>query len=221
MLVEIKNLKKIFSTGTQNVLVLKGINLSLKVGETHSLTGESGSGKSTLLHLVAGLDQPDEGSIIFEGQDLTTLSDQELARIRRTRIGIVFQNFNLISSLNVMSNLAFQARLAGNFDEAFLKYLAEKLLLEDCLHRYPEQLSGGQQQRVAIGRALAVRPRLLLADEPTGNLDEKTAHEILQLMLSMVSETKTTLFMVTHSKHVAGYLSRHFHLHNGELLCYE
>lgn len=221
MLVEINNVKKTFSTGAQRIQVLGGVNFSLKEGETHSLTGESGSGKSTLLHLVAGLDQPDEGKIIFEGQDITYLRDQELARIRRTRIGIVFQNFNLISSLNVSSNLAFQAKLAGNYDVDFLAYLVEKLRLQDCLYRYPEQLSGGQQQRVAIGRALAVRPKLLLADEPTGNLDEKTAHEILQLMLSLVSETKITLFMVTHSKHVAGYLSRHYHLHDGQLQCYE
>lgn len=221
MLVDIKNVGKTFSTGPQRIQVLRGVTFSLEEGQTHALTGESGSGKSTLLHLIAGLEQPDEGNIVFEGQEITQLRDQELARIRRSRIGIVFQNFNLISSLNVRSNLAFQAKLAGNFDADVLNSLSKKLLLEDCLDRYPEQLSGGQQQRVAIGRALAVRPRLLLADEPTGNLDEKTADKILELMLSIVSETKTTLFMVTHSKRIAGHLSRQLHLHDGRLLCYK
>lgn len=221
MLVEVKNVKKTFWAASQRILVLQGISFSLDEGSTLALTGESGSGKSTLLHLVAGLDQPDEGNIFFQGRDIALLRDRDLATLRRCSIGIVFQNFNLISSLNIEANLGFHARLSGNFDKTFVRYLASKLHLEECLSRFPEQLSGGQQQRVAIGRALAVRPKLLLADEPTGNLDEKTADEILQLMFSMVTETKTALFMVTHSKRIANNLNRHLHLHNGRLLCAE
>lgn len=218
-MLELKNVKKSYWAGNQSLKVLQGIDFSLMEGETIALTGESGSGKSTLLHLIAGLDQPEEGNIIFDGKDLTSLSEQDLADIRRRKIGIVFQNFNLITSLDVKANLAFQAKLSGTWDPLFLEDLAEKLDLNECLSRYPEQLSGGQQQRVAIGRALALRPKLLLADEPTGNLDENTADAVLALMLALVAETNTALFMVTHSLRVARRLSRHLHLYAGFLKC--
>jgi putative ABC transport system ATP-binding protein len=151
------------------------------------------------------------------GRNIAVLDDVALAAFRRTEAGLVFQHFNLIPSLDVAANLSFQARLAGRCDEAWLATLTQRLGLEQLLARYPEQLSGGQQQRVAIGRALASRPSLLLADEPTGNLDEATGDAVLDLMLSLVRETGVTLLMVTHSNRLAARLDRRLHLHAGRL----
>lgn len=189
----------------------------MEQGESLALMGESGSGKSTLLHLVAGLDQVDSGSIEVAGQRLDRMGEAQLANWRRTRIGLVFQQFNLIGSLQVEDNLAFQARLAGRLDTRWQAQLVERLGLGPLLKRYPEQLSGGQQQRVAIGRALASRPALLLADEPTGNLDEATSDDVLQLLLDLLADSPTSLLMVTHSPRVAGRLSRQAVLHHGRL----
>jgi putative ABC transport system ATP-binding protein len=193
------------------------VDLQLGQGESLALMGESGSGKSTLLHLVAGLDQVDQGRIEIAGQRLDQMNEPQLANWRRTEIGLVFQQFNLIGSLKVEDNLAFQARLAGRFDAVWQKELIERLGLTDLLKRYPEQLSGGQQQRVAIGRALASRPGLLLADEPTGNLDENTSDEVLQLLLDLLADTPTSLLMVTHSPRIAARLHRQTVLHLGRL----
>ncbi|PHX52104.1 ABC transporter ATP-binding protein, partial [Pseudomonas syringae pv. syringae] len=189
----------------------------LAQGESLALMGESGSGKSTLLHLVAGLDQVDDGSIEVAGQRLDLMNESQLANWRRTEIGLVFQQFNLIGSLKIADNLAFQARLAGRVDADWQAHLIERLGLAALLDRYPEQLSGGQQQRVAIGRALASRPGLLLADEPTGNLDEATSDEVLQLLLDILADSPTSLLMVTHSPRVAQRLSRKVVLHLGRL----
>ena len=199
------------------VAVLNGVSLSLDAGETLALTGESGSGKSTLLHLIGGLDTPDHGKILLEDQDITGLKDPARAEIRRHKVGLVFQQFNLIPSLTLAANLAFQARLAGQADTGWLEHLTERLGLADLNHRYPEQLSGGQQQRVAIGRALAGRPPLLLADEPTGNLDEDTSEAVFQLLLELVRETNVGLLLVTHSTDLAGRLDRHLHLTHGQV----
>ncbi|MEM7463904.1 MAG: ABC transporter ATP-binding protein, partial [Pseudomonadota bacterium] len=171
MLVEARGICKSYSAGDSQLSVLNGVSLELAEGETLALTGESGSGKSTLLHLLAALDTPDEGSIVLDGTPLTDLDDVRRAEIRRQTIGLVFQQFNLIPALDVAANIAFQAKLAGRHDTAWQEELVERLGLTELLSRYPEQLSGGQQQRVAIGRALAVRPRVLMVDEPTGNLD--------------------------------------------------
>lgn len=181
MVLRVSNLHKSYRNSEDNLQVLRGVNLDLAAGETVALSGESGSGKSTLLHVIAGLDRTDSGEIWFEQTCLSRMSEAEVADLRRTRIGLVFQQFNLVSSLNVSDNLAFQARLAGRSDSAWLAELVDRLGLGHLQKRYPEQLSGGQQQRVAIGRALAVKPTLLLADEPTGNLDESTADEVLDL----------------------------------------
>ncbi len=197
--------------------ILKGISLTAEAGETVALTGESGSGKSTLLHLVGGLDQPDAGSIEVDGQDISALDDAGRAAMRRNKIGVVFQQFNLIPSLTVASNIAFQARLAGREDKAWSDDLAARMGLSDQLSKYPEQLSGGQQQRVAIARTLAARPSLLLADEPTGNLDEATADAVMDLMLELAAETNATLMMVTHSERLAGRLGRRLHLRAGQI----
>jgi len=208
---------KSYPTAQGPLAVLRGADLRMDQGESLALMGESGSGKSTLLHLVAGLDQVDSGSIEIAGQRLDRMSEAQLANWRRTQIGLVFQQFNLIGSLKVEDNLAFQARLAGRFDAQWQARLVERLGLGALLKRYPEQLSGGQQQRVAIGRALASRPALLLADEPTGNLDEATSDDVLQLLLDLLADSPTSLLMVTHSPRVAARLSRQAVLHHGRL----
>jgi putative ABC transport system ATP-binding protein len=218
MLLEFRNVSKSYAAGEDTLPVLRGVSLSLAAGESVALTGESGSGKSTLLHLAGGLDQPDGGEVLVEGRDIARLGDKDLAHYRRATVGLVFQQFNLIPSIDVAANLAFQARLAGRFDAAWNAALAERLGLAKFLSRYPEQLSGGQQQRVAIGRALAVRPKLVLADEPTGNLDEATGDAVLDLMLSLQRETGAALLMVTHSMRLAERLQRRLHLSGGRLV---
>lgn len=195
--------------------VLRGASMTLRSGETAALTGESGSGKSTLLHLAAGLDTPNKGNILLDGRNLAAMSDRARAQTRRSRIGIVFQQFNLIPSLRVGENIAFQARLAGQHDPEWCATLAQRLGLADHLRKFPEQLSGGQQQRVAIGRALAPRPALVLADEPTGNLDEASSDAVLALMLDLVAETGAGLLMVTHSSRIAGKMGRALRLTGG------
>lgn len=216
-MLEVQNVFKSYATAQGPLAVLRGVDLHLSQGESLALMGESGSGKSTLLHLIAGLDQVDGGSIEVSGQRLDRMNERQLANWRRTEIGLVFQQFNLIGSLKVVDNLAFQARLAGRFDPIWQARLTERLGLTQLLDRYPEQLSGGQQQRVAIGRALASRPGLLLADEPTGNLDETTSDEVLQLLLDLLDDSPTSLLMVTHSARVAERLSRKVVLHFGRL----
>ena len=217
MLLEVRNLTKTFKTSDGDIPVLSGINLDLEAGETLALTGESGSGKSTLLHLVGGLDVSECGSIVLDGQDLTKLDDKGRSKVRRETVGIIFQQFNLIPSMDVASNIAFQARLSGEIDQSTIESLSERLGIKEQLSKYPEQLSGGQQQRVAIARTLAARPKLILADEPTGNLDEDTAEQVLTQMLSLVQETGASLMMVTHSERLAKKLGHRLHLRSGQL----
>ena len=215
MILRVSNLNKSYRNSEEWLRVLRGVDISVAAGESVALTGESGSGKSTLLHLIAGLDQADSGEIWFGRSLVSKMSDGHLAELRRNKIGLVFQQFNLIPSLKVTDNLAFQARIAGRFDLRWQTELIDRLGLEDLLERYPEQLSGGQQQRVAIGRALAVKPLLLLADEPTGNLDEATADEVLRLARDLVRRTGCSFLMATHSARLAGTLDRQVHLSAG------
>lgn len=215
IVLSVRNLTKSYSTAGENVAVLRGVNLTVAAGERVALTGESGCGKSTLLHLVAGLDRPDGGEIDLAGSSILDLNEAGLAALRRDRLGLVFQQFNLIPSLTVRDNLAFQSRIAGRHDAAWQAELAQRLGLANLLDRYPEQLSGGQQQRVAIGRALATKPLLLLADEPTGNLDEATADDVLALTRDLVAQTGCGLLMVTHSTRLAATLDRHINLSAG------
>ena len=217
MLLTLRDVRKSFNTEGSTVGVLKGVSFELDAGQHLALTGESGSGKSTLLHLIAGLDMPDGGEIMVSGADLAGMNDAQLAAVRRGRIGLVFQQFNLIPSMTVAQNLAFHARLAGKLDADWNAELTERLGLSACLNRYPEQLSGGQQQRVAIGRTLAARPDLILADEPTGNLDEDTGDVVIELMLQLVSDVKAGFILVTHSTKLAGLLHRRLHLTHGRL----
>jgi putative ABC transport system ATP-binding protein len=215
IVLSVRNLTKAYRSAGEQVAVLRGVNLSVAAGERVALTGESGSGKSTLLHLIAGLDRADSGEITLSDTSLSDLTDAGRAAMRRDRLGLVFQQFNLIPSLNVRDNLAFQSRIAGRHDAAWHAELVERLGLGNLLHRYPEQLSGGQQQRVAIGRALAIKPVLLLADEPTGNLDEATADDVLALARDLVTRTGCGFLMVTHSTRLAATLDRHIHLSGG------
>ena len=215
IVLSVRHLTKTYRTAGEQVHVLRGVNLDVAAGERVALTGESGSGKSTLLHLIAGLDAADGGEIRIAGEAVTDLSDSGRAALRRMRIGLVFQQFNLVPSLNVEDNLSFQSRIAGRQDAAWHGELVERLGLGALLKRYPEQLSGGQQQRVAIGRALAARPLLLLADEPTGNLDETTADDVLALARDLVAHTGCCFLMVTHSARLAATLDRQVTLHAG------
>ncbi|WP_095143356.1 ABC transporter ATP-binding protein [Pseudomonas sp. Irchel s3b6] len=217
-MLEVQGVFKRYATAQGPLAVLQGVDLQLAPGSSLALMGESGSGKSTLLHLIAGLDKVDQGSIRLGEQRLERMSEGQRARWRRTEIGLVFQQFNLIGSLRVEDNLAFQARLAGRHDPAWHGQLVERLGLGDVLGRYPEQLSGGQQQRVALGRALASRPRLLLADEPTGSLDEHTSEQVLDLLLELLEDSPTSLLMVTHSPRVAARLARKVLLQHGRLV---
>ena len=215
IVLSVQNLTKTYRTASETIAVLRGVNLEVARGERVALTGESGSGKSTLLHLIAGLDSADSGEIRLDETSVTALSDAGRAALRRDRLGLVFQQFNLIPSLNVADNLAFQARIAGRHDAAWHTELVERLGLASLLKRYPEQLSGGQQQRVAIGRALAPKPLLLLADEPTGNLDEDTADDVLALTHDLVARSGCGFLMVTHSARLAATLDRRVTLHAG------
>ncbi len=218
MLLELKDITKSFSGVDGDVEVLRGVSLGLDAGQTLALTGESGSGKSTILHISAGLEVPDGGSLHLEGVEINGLGEAERANLRRSEVGIVFQQFNLIPSLTVEANIGFQASLAGRRDKTFESELVEELGLSDQLKQYPESLSGGQQQRVAIARALAVRPKLLLADEPTGNLDESTASAVLTAMLDLVGRTGAALMVVTHSAALAEKMDRRVRLKGGVLL---
>ncbi|MCM8912641.1 ABC transporter ATP-binding protein [Pseudomonas inefficax] len=213
----IEQLHKSFPTPQGPLPVLQGVDLRLARGSSLALMGESGSGKSTLLHLVAGLDRADSGRILIDDTPLDSRSEASLALWRREGIGLVFQQYNLISSLAVGANLAFQARLAGRHDPDWLAYLAQRLGLADLLARYPEQLSGGQQQRVAIGRALAGRPAWLLADEPTGSLDEASSDEVLSLLLQLVAEAGSGVLVVTHSPRLATRLQQRCYLQAGRV----
>lgn len=217
MLLKVTDVHKTYATADGPFEVLRGVDLTLGAGETLALTGESGSGKSTLLHLIGGLDQPDQGQIFVDGVDLTPLDDKARAAVRRGTVGVVFQQFNLIPSLTVMDNITFQARLAGRDAVEWATTLADRMGLSPHAAKYPEQLSGGQQQRVAIARTLAARPKLVLADEPTGNLDETTATDVMALMLELVAETGAGLLMVTHSDRLAGQLGRRMHMQMGQV----
>jgi putative ABC transport system ATP-binding protein len=215
IVLSVRGLTKAYPSAGERVAVLRGVNLEISAGERVALTGESGSGKSTMLHLIAGLDRADGGEIKLNGAAVGDLTDAGRAALRRDRLGLVFQQFNLIPSLNVEDNLAFQARIAGRHDAAWHAELVERLGLSTLLKRYPEQLSGGQQQRVAIGRALATKPLLVLADEPTGNLDEATADDVLALTRDLVKRTGCGFLMVTHSARLAATLDRHINLSAG------
>ena len=218
MLLEIDNLSKSFPGSDGPVTVLDGVSFTLDRGEILALTGESGSGKSTLLHVIAGLEPADGGRVLLDGSEITGLGDAQRANIRRKGFGVVFQQFNLIPSLTVLQNITFQARLAKR-DIAALRTddLIAALDLQDQLAKYPEELSGGQQQRVAIARALLPTPKLVLADEPTGNLDEDTADSVFDQLLAQARFANSGLLLVTHSERLAARADRRLHLSHGKI----
>jgi putative ABC transport system ATP-binding protein len=197
--------------------VLQALDFEMDAGSSIALLGESGSGKSTLLHLIAGLDRPDGGEIQFTGRRVDNESEAALAEMRREQMSLVFQQFHLISTLTISDNIRFQAALCQRFDPAYESVLVERLGLGDQLDKYPYQLSRGQQQRVAIARALLHKPQLVLADEPTGNLDETSSLEVMGLFSDLVRQAGSGLLMVTHSRAMAAFMDRRVRLHNGRL----
>ena len=216
-LLEIGELRKSYSQPEGEIVVLDGVSFSIKAGESVALRGESGCGKSTLLHLIAGLDDANSGTILLEGNPIHDLSMAKKAEIRREKMSLVFQQFHLIATLKIRDNLRFQANLCQRLDLAFEQELIEKLGLQGQLHKYPYQLSGGQQQRVAIARSLLHRPALVLADEPTGNLDEQSSLQVMALFRDLIKQAGSALFMVTHSREMAAYLDQQWWLQQGKL----
>lgn len=217
MVLALDEVKKSYFDIEGEIPILREVSFELMPGETLAITGESGSGKSTVLHIAGGLEAPTNGSVLLSGRDLTAMDDAGRAAMRRHDVSLVFQQFNLIPSLTVAANISFHAALSGRKDENYIGQLVEALGLGDHLLKYPEVLSGGQQQRVAIARAIAMKPKLLLADEPTGNLDEATADDVLDQMLSLVAETGAALMIVTHSPKIASAMDRELRLQGGFL----
>lgn len=216
-MLHVVGLAKTYVTSQGPLPLFSDVSFDIHPGESVALMGESGCGKSTLLHILAGLEQADHGQVLINQQDILPLPDRQRAQLRRHAIGVIFQQLNLIPSLSIQDNLAFQARLAGNLDADWQQHLVATLGLAPLLQRYPAQLSGGQQQRVAIGRALLAKTPLLLADEPTGSLDEANAEQVMALMLSLIKETGSSLLMVTHSALLSTQLDRTMILKQGRL----
>ena len=216
-MLSIKHLYKSYQYANVRQDVLCGLDFEMQAGASVALLGESGSGKSTLLHLIAGLDRPDSGAIDFAGHDIHASSESALAALRRERLSLVFQQFHLIPTLTVIDNIRFQAALCQRFDADYEAELVSRLGLGEQLDKFPFQLSRGQQQRVAIARALLHKPELVLADEPTGNLDENSSLEVMGLFSNLVKSAGSSLLMVTHSQAMAAFMDRRVSLHNGRL----
>ena len=216
-MLKIRNLSKSYRYAEARQHVLQGLDFDMGTSSSVALLGESGSGKSTLLHLIAGLDRPDSGEIHFNGQALHAAAEAELAALRRSQLSLVFQQFHLISTLTVQDNIRFQAALCQRLNPDYESELIERLGLAEQCRKYPQQLSRGQQQRVAIARALLHRPMLVLADEPTGNLDEQSSVEVMSLFSDLVTRAGSSLVMVTHSRGMAEFMDRRVWLHNGRL----
>lgn len=219
VILETKDLKKTYGTGETAVHALNGVNFSVNRSEFVAIVGTSGSGKSTLLHMLGGLDRPTSGQVTVDGQAIFSLKDEALTIFRRRKIGFVFQNYNLVPVLNVYENIVLPVQLDGNkVDNAYIENIIKTLGLESKLENLPNNLSGGQQQRVAIARALASKPAIILADEPTGNLDSKTSQDVLSL-LKVTSQTfKQTIVMITHNEEIAQLADRIIRIEDGEIM---
>ena len=215
-ILETSNLKKIYGSGETAVHALDGVNFSVKSGEFVSIVGTSGSGKSTLLHMLGGLDRATTGKVCVDGKDIFSLEDEELTIFRRRKIGFIFQNYNLIPVLNVYENIVLPIELDGNQpDKDFLDDIIKTLGLESKLNNLPNNLSGGQQQRVAIARALASKPAIILADEPTGNLDTKTSQDVLSLLKVTSEKFKQTIVFITHNEEISQLADRIIRIEDG------
>lgn len=213
------NLKKIYGNGENQVKALDGINLSIKQGEFVSIVGTSGSGKSTLLHMLGGLDQPTDGKVFVDGKDIFSMKKDALTIFRRRKIGFVFQAFNLVPVLNVYENIVLPIELDGNpVDKKYVGEVIAFLGLKDKVNSMPNQLSGGQQQRVAIARALATKPAIVLADEPTGNLDSRTSQDVLGLLKITGQKFNQTIVMITHNEEIAQMADRMVHIEDGRIV---
>ncbi|MEY8375021.1 ABC transporter ATP-binding protein [Lachnospiraceae bacterium 56-18] len=213
------NLKKYYGTGENQVRALDGIDLTVEQGEFLAVVGTSGSGKSTLLHMLGGLDRPTSGKVYVDGKDISGLKDDALCIFRRRKIGFVFQSFNLVPVLNVYENIVFPVELDGNeIDRNYVERVISVLGLKDKLDSLPSQLSGGQQQRVAIARALASKPAILLADEPTGNLDSKTSQDVLGLLKVTGEKFGQTIVMITHNEEIAQLADRIIRIEDGRIV---
>ena len=218
IVLEAKNLTKVYGSGEGTVHALRGVRVGIERGSFTAIIGKSGCGKSTLLQALGGLDAPTSGQVLLEGQSLYDLPDDELAWLRRTKLGFVFQAFNLLPEYTIRDNILLPLMLDKKaVDEAYLKFLTERLGLADLLHRQPGQLSGGQQQRAAIARALIVHPAVVLADEPTGNLDRKNSEEVFSLIRAVAAEQHQTVVYVTHDPDLAQAADRILEMEDGEI----
>lgn len=219
IILETKGLKKHYGEGESLVKALDGIDLKVEQGEFVSIVGTSGSGKSTLLHMLGGLDYPSEGEVIVDGKPIGNLKEDALAIFRRRKIGFVFQSYNLVPVLNVYENIVFPIQLDGNqIDKSYIDKIIKTLGLESKVSSLPSQLSGGQQQRVAIARALAAKPAIILADEPTGNLDTRTSQDVLGLLKVTARKFEQTIVMITHNEEIAQLADRIIRIEDGTIM---
>lgn len=219
VILETRDLKKQYGTGETAVHALAGVNLSVENGEFVAVVGTSGSGKSTLLHMLGGLDRATSGKVYVDGKDIFALKDEELTIFRRRKIGFVFQSFNLVPVLSVYENIVLPLQLDGKtVDNAFIGEIAEALGLKEKLNVLPNKLSGGQQQRVAIARALAAKPAILLADEPTGNLDSRTSQDVMGLLKTTSTKFAQTIVMITHNEEIAQLADRIIRIEDGRIV---
>ena len=218
-ILQTQNLKKVYGTGPNAVHALDGINLSVEKGEFAAVVGTSGSGKSTLLHMLGGLDRPTSGKVFVDGKDIFSLKEEALTIFRRRKIGFVFQSYNLVPVLNVYENIVLPIELDGKkIDKHLVQNILETLGLSDRQDALPGQLSGGQQQRVAIARALASSPAIILADEPTGNLDSKTSQDVLSLLKVTSQKFSQTMVMITHNEEIAQMADRIIRIEDGKIV---
>ncbi len=219
VILETKGLKKYYGEGESLVKALDGVDLKVEQGEFTAIVGTSGSGKSTLLHMLGGLDYPTEGKVLVDGKDISGLKEDALAIFRRRKIGFVFQSYNLVPVLNVYENIVFPVQLDGNeVDETYIDSIVKTLGLEGKINALPSQLSGGQQQRVAIARALASKPAIILADEPTGNLDTSTSQDVLGLLKVTARKFEQTIVMITHNEEIAQMTDRIIRIEDGKII---
>ncbi|WP_195269031.1 ABC transporter ATP-binding protein [Eubacterium sp. 1001713B170207_170306_E7] len=218
IILQTKHLKKYYGTGETTVKALDGVSLEIEEGSFSAIVGTSGSGKSTLLHMLGGLDRPSSGAVMVDGKNIFDLKDDALTIFRRRKIGFVFQNYNLVPVLNVYENIVLPIELDGNtVDKKYVNKIIEILGLKSKLYSLPSQLSGGQQQRVAIARALASKPAIILADEPTGNLDSKTSLDVLGLLKITSEHFHQTIVMITHNEEIAQMSDRIIHIEDGQI----
>ena len=217
-ILQTEHLKKYYGTGDTQVRALDGVDFSVENGEFVSIVGTSGSGKSTLLHMLGGLDRPTSGKVFVDGQDIFSLKDNALTIFRRRKIGFVFQCYNLVPVLNVYENIVLPIELDGNpIDKPYVEEILSVLGLDAMQHRLPNQLAGGQQQRGAIARALATKPAIILADEPTGNLDSRTSQDVLSLMKVTGTKFGQTIVMITHNEEIAQLSDRIIRIEDGKI----